>query len=76
MGASLSCSARSPDIGSEASPGLLPLTDLMGQHYSFENLIFEGCGVKGYAYAGALKVFPTHIFDISSAKKKMQLSLF
>ncbi|XP_029642782.1 uncharacterized protein LOC115217281 isoform X2 [Octopus sinensis] len=57
MGLSLSCNASAPrDIGSEASPGLLPVTDLIGKRYPFTNLVFEGCGVKGYAFVGTLKV--------------------
>ncbi|XP_029642781.2 uncharacterized protein LOC115217280 [Octopus sinensis] len=46
----------SRNLGSESSPGLLPLTSLKKKQYPFENLIFEGCGAKAFAYAGAIKV--------------------
>ncbi|XP_014785272.1 uncharacterized protein LOC106880001 [Octopus bimaculoides] len=46
----------SRNLGSESSPGLLPVTSLKKQQYPFENLIFEGCGAKAFAYAGAIKV--------------------
>ena len=42
--------------GSAASPGLLPLTKIKCNDFEIENLIFAGGGVKGFAYAGAVRV--------------------
>ncbi|GAB1601353.1 uncharacterized protein LOC115217505 isoform X1 [Argonauta hians] len=40
---------------SDLQPGLLLVSDLTDVKFPLENLVFEGCGLKGYAYIGAIK---------------------
>ncbi|XP_014785274.1 uncharacterized protein LOC106880002 [Octopus bimaculoides] len=57
MGSGLSTDSRSTgNSGSQSNPGLLLLSDLVNKQYPFENLVFEGCGTKAFAYVGAIKV--------------------
>ncbi|GAB1601352.1 uncharacterized protein LOC115217280 [Argonauta hians] len=57
MGSLFSCSVKQKrHLGSMGSPSLLPLDNLAHKPYPFENLVFEGCDMKGYSYVGAIKV--------------------